>query len=108
MVFKKIKLSQPSKTGNILILNANNNDAPTPNPYLVNAIVKSHYYHKLLQEGKVKDIVELQNMEGLKDTKYIRNILNLKFLPPKLTEFILNGNQPPDLGLQKLFNFNYI
>lgn len=103
IITKKIKLTQPSKTGNILILNANDNDASMPNPYLVNAIVKSHYYHKLLLEGKVKDIIEIKNMEGLKDTKYIRNILDLKFLPPKLTEQILNGTQPDELSLQKLF-----
>lgn len=102
VISKKIKLSQPSKTGNILILNANDNDTPTPNPYLVNAIVKSHYYHKLLQEGTVKDIVELQKMEGLKDTKYIRNILNLKFLSPSLTEQILNGTQPKNITLKDL------
>ena len=102
VVMKKIKLSQPSKTGNILILNSQDNDAPTPNPYLVNAIAKSNYYHKLLLEGTVKDIVELQNMEGLKDNKYIRNILGLKFLPPELTEQILNGAQSSDLSLQKL------
>lgn len=104
VIFKKIKLSQPSKTGNILILNASDSDTPTPNPYLVNAVVKSHYYHKLLLEGKVKDIIELQNLEGLKDTKYIRNILNLKFLPPKLTEQIIKGTQHKDLSLQKLFS----
>lgn len=46
-------------------------------------------------------------MEGLKDTKYIRNILSLKFLPPSLTEQILKGVQSMDLSLQKLFNLNY-
>lgn len=107
VILKKIQISQPSKTGNILIINSGDDAIPIPNSYLVKAIVKSHYYHKLLGEGKVKDIVELQKIEGLKDTKYIRNILNLKFLPPKLTEQILNGIQPPDLGLQKLFNYAY-
>lgn len=105
VIRKKIKLSQPSQTGNILILNAGDNDKPEPNPYLVNAIVKSHYYHKLLLEGKVKDIYELQQMEGLKDAKYIRNILGLKFLSPKLTEQILNGTQSSNLSLQKLIGF---
>lgn len=107
VIFKNIKLSQPSKTGNILIVNVSDSDAPTPNPYLVNAIVRSYYYHKLLMEGKVKDTVELQNMEGLKDTKYIRNILKLKFLPPTLLEQILGGIQPSNLCLQTLFLKKY-
>lgn len=106
IILKKVQISQPSKTGNILIINASKDAIPAPNPYLVNAIVKSHYYHRLLIDRKVKDIAELQNMEGLKDTKYIRNILSLKFLPPSLTEEILNGSQSIDLSLQKLFNSN--
>jgi hypothetical protein len=40
--------------------------------------------------------------EGLKDSKYIRNLLNLRFLPPTLTEQILNGTQDDNLSLQKL------
>ena len=107
VITKSIQLSQPSKTGNILILNTSDSKAPTPNPYLVNAIVKSHYYQKILLEGKVKNIIELQNLEGLKDTKYIRNILSLKFLPPKLMEQILNGTQYKDLSLQKLFSISF-
>ena len=107
VILKKVQISQPSKTGNILIISSGDNSKPIPNPYLVKAIVKSHYYHRLLLDGKVNDIFDLQNMEGLKDTKYIRNILNLKFLPSKLTEQILNGMQPPYLGLQKLFLKKY-
>ncbi len=97
---KSIKISQPSRTGNILILNAKETDAPIPNPYLVNAIVKSYYYHKQIQNGKT--IEDLQKEENLKDSKYIRNILNLKYLLPDLTEQILNGTQPEDMSLQKL------
>ena len=97
---KSIRISQPSKTGNILILNAKENDTPEPNPYLVNALVKSYYYHKQIKNGKT--IEDLQNEENLKDSKYIRNILYLKYISPTLTEQILNGTQPKELSLQKL------
>lgn len=99
-ITKKIKITQSSRNDNILILNAEEYDTPEPNPYLVNAIVKCHYYHKQLQEGKT--IKYLQTEEGLKDSKYIRNILNLKYISPKLTEQILDGNQDEGLNLQKL------
>ncbi len=99
-ITKKIKITQPSRNDNILILNAKEYDTPEPNPYLVNAIVKSYYYHKQIQEGKT--IEDLQNEENLKDSKYIRNILNLKYISPELTEQILNGTQPNELSLQKL------
>ena len=100
VISKNIKITQLSRNDNISILNAKEYDTPEPNPYLVNAIVKSHYYHKQLQEGKT--IKYLQTEEGLKDSKYIRNILNLKYISPKLTEQILDGNQDEGLNLQKL------
>lgn len=99
-ITKKIKITQSSRNDNILILNAKEYNTPEPNPYLVNAIVKCHYYHKQLQKGKT--IKYLQTEEGLKDSKYIRNILNLKYISPKLTEQILDGNQDEGLNLQKL------
>ena len=104
IVTKQIRISQPSKSGNILILKAKENDGPEPNPYLVNALVKSYYYHKQIQNGKT--IEDLQNEENLKDSKYIRNILYLKYISPTLTEQILNGTQPADLSLQKVLAFN--
>lgn len=102
VISRNIKLTQPSRNDNILILNAKEYDTPDPNQYLVNAIVKSFYYHKQIQSGKT--IEDLQTEEGLKDSKYIRNILNLKYISPELTEQILTGTQPKDLSLQKLIN----
>ena len=99
-ITKKIKITQPSRNDNILILNAKEYNTPEPNPYLVNAIVKSYYYHKQIRNGKT--IEDLQNEEGLKDSKYIRNILNLKYISPKLTEQILTGTQSKNLSLNKL------
>lgn len=102
IISKNIKITQPSRNDNILILNAKEYDTPEPNPYLVNAIVKSYYYHKQIQAGKT--IEDLQTEEGLKDSKYIRNIMNLKYISSQLTEQILNGTQPKELSLQRLIN----
>lgn len=99
-ITKNIKITQHSRNDNILILNTKQKDAPEPNRYLVNAIIKSYYYHKQIREGKT--IEDLQNEEGLKDSKYIRNILNLKYISPELSEQILTGTQAGDLSLQKL------
>ena len=99
-ITKKIKITQTSRNDNILILNAKEYDTPEPNPYLVNAIVKSYYYHKQIQAGRT--IEDLQSEEGFKDSKYIRNIMNLKYISPELAEQILNGTQPKELSLQKL------
>ena len=102
IITKKIKITRPSRNNKILILNAKEHDTPEPNPYLINAIVKSYYYHKQIREGRT--IEDLQTEEGLKDSKYIRNILNLKYISPELTEQILTGTQNKDLSLQKLLN----
>ena len=102
VILQNIKITQPSRNDNILILNAKEYDTPEPNPYLVNAIVKSYYYHKQIQAGRT--IEDLQSEEGFKDSKYIRNILNLKYISPTLTEQILTGTQSKDLSLQKLIN----
>lgn len=100
VISKNIKITQLSRNDNILILNAKEYDTPEPNPYLVNAIVKSYYYHKQIQAGRT--IKDLQSEEGFKDSKYIRNILNLKYISQTLTKQILTGTQSKDLSLQKL------
>lgn len=105
VISKNIKITQLSRNDNILILNAKEYDTPEPNPYLVNAIVKSFYYHKQIQSGKT--IEDLQTEEGLKDSKYIRNIMNLKYISPELAKQILNGTQPQELSLQKLISKYY-
>ena len=105
IISKNITITQPSRNDNILILNAKEYDTPDPNPYLVNAIVKSFYYHKQIQAGKT--IEDLQIEEGLKDSKYIRNIMNLKYISPELAKQILNGTQPQELSLQKLISKYY-
>lgn len=101
-ILKAVEITRTSQSGNILIINADDKPTPHPNPYLINAIIKSHYYHKLLLEGKVKSTKEIQELENLKDPTYVRDILNLKFLPPHLTEQIINGTQSKDLSIQKL------
>lgn len=101
-ILKKVKITRTSQSGNVLIIDSGNKPEPTPNPYLINAIVKSHYWNKLLIDGKVKSVKEIQELEGLTDNTYIKDILKLKFISPNLTEQIFNGTQPNDLSVQKL------
>ena len=73
------------------------------NECLVKAIIKSYYWNNLLLNGTVKNTKEIQNLESLKDNSYIKQILNLRFLSPKIITDILNGTQPKDLTVSKLF-----
>ena len=55
-------------------------------------------------EGKVKNTKDIQKLENLKDNSYIKQVLNLRFLSPRIIEAILNGTQPRELTMTKLFN----
>lgn len=103
-IFKKVEITKTSRSGNILIINSEDKPMLLPNSYLISAIVKSHYWHKLLLIGKVKSIVEIQKTEGMKNPSYIKDIMKLKFIPPGFTEQILSGTQPKGLSVQKLLS----
>ena len=102
VITKKIRIARVHNKGNLLIISPDDQVVPMQNPYLINALVKSHYWNGLLMEGKVKKISEIQKLEGMKDPTYVKNIIDLKFIPPQLTEQILNGTQPMDLTVHKL------
>lgn len=65
------------------------------NKTLVNALVKSFYYHKLLFENKLSS--------ELKASSYVHRIMKLRFLPAQTIKAILTGTQEPDLTLDKLY-----
>ena len=102
VITKEVKITKTAQSGNVLIIGSCKNAISSPNPYLVNAIVKSHYWHKLILESKVKSIAEIQKLEGMNDPSYIKDIMKLKFIPAEITEQILNGIQPIDMTVRKL------
>lgn len=105
VIKKNIRISASSKLGcNVLIIADNTKQTPMPNANLIKAIIKSYYWNELLLSGKVKNIKEIQTLEGCKDTSYIKDIINLRFLSPEIIETILNGLQPRDLTITKLLS----
>ena len=102
MLKNEIKFSTGTSKGcNKLIIGNQKN--VSINECLVKAIIKSYYWNNLLLNGTVKNTKEIQNLESLKDNSYIKQILNLRFLSPKIITDILNGTQPKDLTVSKLF-----
>jgi len=85
-----------------LVIDSVQNPSSKINPFLVKVIAKSYYWNKLLDEGKAKSSKDIQLLEGLTDSSYIRDVLRLRFLSPRITEAILEGQQPADLTVQKL------
>lgn len=101
---KDIKITATAKNGSVLILTDSNMKQPEINPQLVKAIAKSYLWNKQLLSGEVKDFKGIKEREGHKDSRYIVNVINLRFLAPDIIEPILNGTQSRDLSLQKLFS----
>ena len=98
---KKIKIARTPTKGKILIIPADSK-IQKYNLTLIKALTRCYYWHGLLQKGICKTITDIQHFENMKDKKYIRQIMSLRFLPPKLQEDILNGTQHTDLSLKKL------
>lgn len=103
IINRKTRVARVHRKGNLLIIDPEDQVVPMQNPYLVNAVIKSHYWNKLLVEGKVKNVAKIQKLEGMKDPTYVKNIMKLKFIPAELTEQIIDGTQPIDMTVRTLF-----
>lgn len=109
IIKKDIRISTTSQAGcNTLIIPTGSNIVPMPNQHLIKVIIKSHYWNELLLTGEAKTSQDIQKLEGLNDNSYLKQVLALKFLAPEITEAILNGTQPRDLTMQKLFSLKTI
>ena len=70
-------------------------------PALVKALARAFRYQRLLDDGRYASISEMAAAEKL-DRGYLGRILQLTLLAPSFVEAILNGLQPPELGLPGL------
>lgn len=88
-ITKEAKIISTPRHGNKLIIG----DEVEYNPTLINAVIKGFYLYKLWQENKLQP--EQKNT-------YNYRLMNLRFLPPRIVEDILNGRQECTLTLKKL------
>ena len=70
-------------------------------PALVKALARAFRYQRLLDEGRYASISEMAAAEKL-DRGYLGRVLQLTLLAPDIVDAILNGRQPPELGLLRL------
>lgn len=102
IITRDVRISTTSRNGNVLIVNNVESKEVNINPFLVKIIAKSHYWNKLIEEGKAEGSRDIQKLEGHNNNNYVKEILRLKFLAPKIVEAILNRTQPRDLTADKL------
>ena len=87
---KSTKLVAVPRRGNKLIIG----DEVEYNLTLIQAITKGFFYHKLWSEG---------NLSKEQRSSYIYRLMNLRYLPPRLIEDVLNGKQAPGLTVKELY-----
>ena len=79
--------------------------APTPrarvDAALVKALARAHRWKRLLESGQYASISEMAGAERI-DRGYLGRVLRLTLLAPDIVEAILDGRQPPGLGLPRL------
>jgi hypothetical protein len=68
---------------------------------LLKALIKAHLWARELKRGKYSSIQELAEKKNISQA-YVRRILNLYYLAPKIQETIIDGKQPKGLRLQNL------
>lgn len=72
-----------------------------PNTELIKILNQAYAWHQDILDGKTTQ--EIANREKV-CVQYVRRILNLSFLSPKIVRSILNGTQPADCTLKKLLS----
>lgn len=102
-ITKEIRISQTSRNGSVLIISDSERQEVNVNFQLIKAIARSHYWNNLLLSGEVNNAREINKIENLTSHKYVYKILELKYLAPLVIERIINGTQPRDLSVEKLF-----
>lgn len=72
-----------------------------PNTELIKILNQAYTWHQDILDGKTTQ--EIANRDKV-CVQYVRRILNLSFLSPKIVWAILNGTQPADCTLKKLLS----
>src|SRR4051812_49842236 len=70
-------------------------------PAMVKALARAFRWKRLLDDGRYASISEIAAAEKI-DRGYVGGILRLTLLAPDIIEAILDGRQPPTLGLATL------
>ena len=73
---------------------------PTPNPQLIQAIVRAHAWTRLLVHGTHKTVESLAQSVGV-HPKIVRYSIRMAFLAPDITKAILEGDHIPGIRFKE-------
>jgi DNA invertase Pin-like site-specific DNA recombinase len=97
---EKVKLRQCGREKK-LIISESVVTTPELNPSLVKAISRAYVWNQMLLNREVKSVNQLSRIERI-SCRYIRHILPLSALSPKVIDTILEGKQHPKTTLNNL------
>jgi site-specific DNA recombinase len=75
--------------------------SPRTDPALIKAVARAHVWREHLLAGDAATTADIAGMAGV-SPRYVRKVLNLIYVSPRLVEAILAGRQRPDLTLTEL------
>jgi len=84
-----------------IVIEGNGETSSAPDANLIRYIKRSHYWWKLLTDGKISSVRELAEFASV-DASDITRFLPLAFLAPDIVEVVLKGHQPIDMNVERL------
>ena len=84
-----------------LVIKGNGAPAPRADSALLKAVARARQWSEDLLAGRVQSVAEIAERERV-GSRYVRRLLRLAFLAPKIVEAIAAGDQPPELTAEAL------
>jgi hypothetical protein len=84
---------------------AQQNQSPRCDPALIKAIARGRMWFEELATGSAQSLQQLAQRNGI-TRRYIRRLVDLSFLSPKLIDAILEGRQPIELTAARVTNLD--
>ena len=100
-VIKDIKIAVVDN-GSKIIIGTNAQSVSKQEESLIRIILNAYKWNKMLTNGQVRNAMDIAKKENI-HYSYLKKILKLSYLSPNITKTILNGAQPRDLTVGKLF-----
>jgi DNA invertase Pin-like site-specific DNA recombinase len=89
----------------LILAGAKQNEMPArQDPALIKAIARGHQWYEKLVSGKASSVRALAVELGL-NKRYVARVVQCALLAPDIVEKILEGRQPPELTLSRIFEY---
>ena len=84
-----------------LIIKGNGASEPREDLALLKAVARAHEWSEALLSGRVRSVEAIADREQV-GSRYVRRLMRLAFLAPKIVEMLASGRQHPELTAEAL------